>query len=94
MYWIFFKWKDIVKLCLVYGWDMYFSDCFATNDHGNYPSVSELKNSFDFLHVSGFIFHGNGFTPVWHVGTENTLLMPLKTVLLLYRDKLEKKLFQ
>lgn len=73
MYWIFFKWKDIVKLCLVYRWDMYFSDCFATNDHGNYRSVSELKNSFDFLHVSGFIFHGNGFTPVWLVSTENTL---------------------
>lgn len=70
----FFKWKNIVKLCLVFQLDMYFSDCFATNDQSSYPSVGEIKKSFDFFACKRiFFFHGNGFTPVWLVGTEKTL---------------------
>lgn len=53
---------------------------------------SEIKNVFDLLHVSGYFSHGNGFTPVWLVGTEKTLfLMPLKTVLVFYPDILKKR---
>lgn len=54
---------------------------------------SEIKNVFDLLHVSGYFSHGNGFTPVWLVGTEKKplFLMPLKTVLVFYPDILKKR---
>lgn len=83
-----------MKLCLVFWLDMYFSDCFANNDQSNYPIVSESKKSFDYLHVSGFFFMEMGLLLFDLSVQKIRFLMPLKTVLLFYRDKLEKYLFQ